>query len=66
MEIQEIEVVIDRAGKIQLKVHGMQGMACVDATAELERLLGHVEQRQLTTEAYGPPQTVDVEQQTRD
>lgn len=53
MELQEIEVFIDKNGQVQLQVHGVKGMSCRDLTKELEAALGgQVEDRQMTSEAY--------------
>ena len=39
-ELQEISVVIDSAGNVQIKVGGVKGGKCRDLTEELERALG--------------------------
>lgn len=39
-ELQEISVVIDAAGNIQIKVQGVKGAGCRDLTSDLEQLLG--------------------------
>ncbi len=52
MDVQEIEVFIDKDGKVRLEVRGVKGGACLDLTAALEAALGgQVESRQLTPEA---------------
>lgn len=51
MEMQEVEVVIDREGRVQIHVQGVQGTACLDLTADLEKALGTVESREMTPEA---------------
>lgn len=52
MEMQEIEVFIDKDGKVRIEVRGVKGGACLDITAALEAALGgQVENRQLTPEA---------------
>jgi len=53
MELQEIEVVIDKDGRVHIKVRGVKGMSCLDLTASLEAALGgEVESREMTPEAY--------------
>ena len=53
MELQEIEGVIGKDGKVQVMVRGVKGEACLELTRELEALLGgEVEERQMTPEAY--------------
>ena len=52
MEIEEIEVIIDGAGHVELKVHGVKGTGCLDITRPLEEALGGgVESREMTPEA---------------
>ena len=55
MDVQEIEVVIDRAGKVQIHVKGVKGKSCLDLTSDLEAALGgDVESREMTHEANEP------------
>lgn len=64
MEVQEIEVFIDRDGQVRIEVHGVKGMACLDLTRGLEEALGgEVEERELTSEAYATVQEQVQEQQ---
>jgi len=52
MEIQEIEITIDKNGQVQLHVRGLKGKQCLDLTSELEAALGgQVLDRQMTPEA---------------
>ena len=52
MELQEIEVFIDRDGQVRVEVRGVKGGACLDVTRGLEEALGgQVEDRQMTPEA---------------
>jgi len=52
MEIEEIDVIIERDGQVRLEVRGIKGRQCLDATRELERALGgQVVARELTAEA---------------
>lgn len=53
MELQEIEVIIDKDGQVRIDVQGVKGMKCVDLTAALEQALGgRVESRDMKAEAY--------------
>ncbi len=50
-EIQEIEVVIDKAGNVTLLVRGVKGKGCAELTGEVEQLLGgHVVEHETTDE----------------
>ncbi|MBN2002913.1 MAG: DUF2997 domain-containing protein [Anaerolineae bacterium] len=53
MELQEIEVFIEKDGKVRIEVHGVQGMSCLELTKALEAALGgQVESREMTHEAH--------------
>ena len=53
MKIEEIEVTISADGKVHLHTFGFSGDACLDATEEIEKLLGNqVLQRERTSETY--------------
>ena len=53
MKIEEIEVTIGTDGKIQLHTSGFSGDACLDATEEIEALLGNqLVERERTAETY--------------
>ena len=52
MDLQEIEVYIERDGQVRLHVHGVKGNACLDLTQELEAALGgEIASREMTAEA---------------
>ena len=40
MVVHEIEVVIDAKGEVRIQVRDMKGESCLQATKDLERLLG--------------------------
>ena len=53
MDVQEIDVFIEKNGQVQVEVHGVKGMACLDLTKELEEALGgEIEEREMHHEAY--------------
>ena len=52
MELQEMEITIDKEGRIQVNVKGVQGTGCLALTRELENAVGVVEQREYTAEYY--------------
>jgi len=52
MEIQEIELTIDRDGRVRVQVRGVKGRRCLEVTRPLEEALGgEIESRTLTHEA---------------
>ena len=53
MELQEVEVIIEKDGQVRVEVRGVKGMSCLDVTQALEAALGgQVQDRQLTPEAH--------------
>jgi hypothetical protein len=64
MELQEVEVIIDRNGQVRVEVRGVKGMSCLDVTRGLEAALGgQIQDRQLTSEAYDTAQAATYQQQ---
>ena len=52
MEMQEIEVYIDKKGKVRIEVRGVKGQRCLDITKALEEALGgEIESREMTPES---------------
>jgi hypothetical protein len=52
MEIQEIEVTIDKNGQVKIHVRGAKGKKCLDLTRDLELALGgEIISREMTSEA---------------
>jgi hypothetical protein len=53
MELQEIDVFIDKDGQVRIEVRGVKGMSCLDLTKALEQAPGgQVEAREMTAEAH--------------
>lgn len=52
MELQEIDVFIEKDGRVRIEVRGAKGSSCLDLTRDLEAALGgQVESREMTAEA---------------
>ena len=63
MELQEIEVFIEKDGRVRIEVRGAKGTSCLDLTKDLEDALGgQIEAREMTPEAY---ETVQEQVQNR-
>lgn len=63
MDLQEIEVFIEKDGRVRIEVRGAKGTSCLDLTQDLEDALGgQVEAREMTPEAY---ETVQEQGQNR-
>jgi Protein of unknown function (DUF2997) len=67
MDLEEIEVIIDKDGQVHIQVRGVKGTACLDLTSGLEAALGgEVELREMQPEAYeANPQEIQQDQQQR-
>jgi len=53
MQLEEIEIFIDKDGTVRLQVRGVKGEACLDLTKDLEEALGGIVlDREMTPEAY--------------
>lgn len=65
MDLEEIEVIIDKDGQVHIQVRGVKGTTCLDLTSGLEAALGgEVELRELQPEAYeANPQEIQQDQQ---
>jgi hypothetical protein len=65
MDLEEIEVIIDKDGQVQIQVRGVNGTTCLDLTRDLEEALGgEVELREMRPEAYeANPQAIQLDQQ---
>jgi hypothetical protein len=52
MELQEIDVFIEKNGEVRVEVRGVKGTSCLTVTKDLERALGgQIESREMTPEA---------------
>jgi hypothetical protein len=52
MELQEIDVFVDKNGEVKIEVRGVQGQTCLDLTKNLEAILGgEIVTREMTAEA---------------
>lgn len=52
MELQEIDVFIEKDGQVKIEVRGVKGTSCLDLTKDLESVLGNQTiAREMTLEA---------------
>ncbi|MBN2548053.1 MAG: DUF2997 domain-containing protein [Anaerolineales bacterium] len=67
MELQEVEIIIEKDGRVRIEVRGVKGEACLELTKELEEALGgQIELREMTPEALEPnPIQSETHQQTK-
>jgi len=63
---REMEIEIDRDGKVNIKVKGVQGADCLEFSQFLEEALGETVEQELTSEYYQLPTPTEATiQQTR-
>jgi hypothetical protein len=58
MEMQELEITIDKEGRVQVAVRGIHGEGCLALTKNIENAVGTVEEREFTVEYYEQPAEV--------
>jgi hypothetical protein len=58
MEMQELEITIDKEGRVQVAVRGVKGEGCLGLTKNIENAVGMVEEREHTAEYYDQPVNV--------
>jgi len=59
----EFDITIGKDGKVKIKVHGVSGKECIAVTDMLKQIVGHEESRTLTSEYYGSPGAVRIDNQ---
>lgn len=60
MELQEVEITIDKNGQVQVQVRGVKGAQCLELTKDLEEALGgEIVLREMTAEALEEAQSLD-------
>jgi len=55
MEMQEMEITIDKEGRILVKVNGAHGTSCLELTRNLENAAGALEERTYLPAYYEHP-----------
>lgn len=63
MEMQELEITIDKEGRVQVAIRGIHGEDCIGLSKNIENAVGTVEDRTYTPEYYEQPVGVSVHQQ---
>ena len=63
MELQEIDIFIEKDGQVKLEVRGVKGPRCLDLTRDLEKALGGAVEREMRPEAYEAIEQSNQEQQ---
>ena len=62
MELQEIDVFVEKDSKVRLEVRGVKGTSCLDLTKDLEAILGgEIAARKMTPEAEETAAVIPVQ-----
>jgi Protein of unknown function (DUF2997) len=64
MQIQELDIFIDKEGKVNIEVRGVKGPSCLDITKAIEEALGgQIENREYKPDFYEEAEIGISEQQ---
>jgi hypothetical protein len=58
----ELEIIIQKDGKIEIQVRGVKGKTCLNLTQKIEQQLGVVEKKQLSSEYSLTPTLINKQQ----
>jgi hypothetical protein len=64
MDMQEMEIRVDREGNVAIHVCGIKGEECTRITRTLEEALGILEERTFTGEFYEEERTIGSHEKT--
>ena len=66
MELQEVDVFIEKDGQVRIEVRGVKGQSCLTVTKDLEKILGgQIQSREMTPEANETGQERAPERQSQ-
>ncbi len=57
---RELEIIIGKDGKLQVKIKGFPGKACMDSAKILEEALGPIQEEEHTSEYYEPEEETKI------
>ena len=60
MEPHDLEIEIGPDGKVRVRTAGAKGKSCLEYVKLVERIVGTVQQRELTAEYYEPDSEVRI------
>jgi hypothetical protein len=66
MERPELEITIDKAGKMKVHVKGVKGQRCIEMAELLKEIVGREDERRLTAEFYEQEGQVRIHTQVKD
>jgi len=64
-ERHELEIVVDKQGRVTVEVKGAKGAACLEYEELFASTIGRVKRQRLTDEYYEPPTDVHLAESER-
>ena len=61
MEAHDLEIVIGKDGKVQVRTSGAKGKSCLEYIKLVERIVGKAESKEMTSEFYEPDSQVQID-----
>jgi hypothetical protein len=61
MEAHDLEIVIGKDGKVQVRTSGAKGKSCMEYIKLVEQIVGKTEIKELTSEFYEPDSRVQID-----
>lgn len=61
MKQHELDITIDKTGKVQVHIQGIKGKKCLDIAKMLEEMVGKIQETSHTSEFYEPEGNVGID-----
>jgi len=61
MEAHDLEIIIGKDGKVQVKTSGAKGKSCLEYIKLVEQIVGKTESKEMTAEFYEPDSHVKID-----
>ncbi|HUR38808.1 MAG TPA: DUF2997 domain-containing protein [Planctomycetota bacterium] len=61
MEAHDLEIVIGKDGKVQVRTSGAKGKSCLEYIKLVEQIVGKAESQEMTSEFYEPDSHVQID-----
>ncbi|MDD3625721.1 MAG: DUF2997 domain-containing protein [bacterium] len=63
---RELEIIVDKEGRVSVKIKGFPGKACMDVAKILEEALGEIKEEEHTSEYYEPEEENRIDLETNE
>jgi hypothetical protein len=61
MEAHDLEIIIGKDGKVQVRTSGAKGKSCLEYIKLVEKIVGRTESKEMTPEFYEPDSNVQID-----